>query len=303
VPNFRYHIVDVFTERAFAGNPLAVFPDANDIESSAMQSIAREFNLSETTFVLPPADKTNQFRVRIFTPAEELPFAGHPTLGTTFVLARLGRIKMKNGKGKAKLEEGVGVIPVDFELTDGAPGAVTMEQPRPTFGREVTERDEIAELLSLPASALHPNLPLQVISCGIPYLIVPLADLSAARRARPRADLWMERLRDADTRQILIFTLETERNGSTVHGRMFAPALGVVEDPATGSAAGPLGAYLVRHDLAASTRGEAKIVIEQGIEIGRPSFLRVGIHHEDREITRVRVGGSCVAVGEGTLAL
>jgi trans-2,3-dihydro-3-hydroxyanthranilate isomerase len=303
----RYHLVDVFTDRQFGGNPLAVFTDAEGLSTATMQSIAKEMNLSETTFVLPPEDAANNFRVRIFTPARELPMAGHPTVGTTYMLARehmIGDSKRENARGTTttiRLEEGVGTIPVEISWHEGAADFIEMSQPLPTFGARFDDARAIAEVLSLDASMIDPRFPVEVVSCGMPFLFVPLASLDAARRARPRLDLLEKVLRDLPS-EIFVFTTQTEFDGSGVHSRMFAPGMGITEDPATGGASGPLGSYLVRHNVVASN-GQLDITSEQGIEMGRPSFIRIRISHDGEKITRVRVGGRCRYMGGGHLEL
>lgn len=303
----RYHIVDVFTDRQFGGNPLAVFTDGAGLSVETMQAIAKEMNLSETTFVLPPTDAANNFRVRIFTPAQELPMAGHPTVGTTFILARehmLETSRHENAQGATtiRLEEGVGTIPVEISWRDGgAADFIEMSQPLPTFGARFDDTQAIAELLSLDASQIDARFPVEVVSCGVPFLFVPLARLDAARRARVRLDLLGNVLPDLPP-GIFLFTTETEVAGSGVHSRMFAPGMGVIEDPATGGASGPLGCYLVRHHVVASD-AQLDITSEQGIEMGRPSFIRIRVAHDGEKITQVRVGGSCRYVGGGHLEL
>ncbi len=239
----RYHLVDVFTDRAFGGNPLAVFPHAREVSPRVMQALAKEFNLSETTFVLPPGDTRNTYRVRIFTPAVELPMAGHPTIGTTFVLAREHLFDWAGPETTIRLEEGIGTIPVT--LRQEGNGAVFIQM-----------RQDVSERV----------------------------------------------LRDFETANVFVFTREVEMEGATVHSRMFAPVLGVAEDPATGAASGPLGCYLVRHGLVAQAK-KVEIVSEQGIEMGRPSVIHIEIEQEDGRITAVRVGGQCYYMGEGYIEL
>ena len=302
MPEHRYELVDVFTDRAFGGNPLAVFPDGRGLTDAAMQAIARELNLSETTFVLPPADPANDFRVRIFTPAEELPMAGHPTLGTAFVLAQAGRIALAQGRGSARFEEGVGVIPVTLEPAGGGLTLVTMEQRPPVFGLDWEDRKGVAEALSADEWMLHPSYPVQAVSCGIPFLIVPVRDLEAIRRLSPRRDLWAARLGPAGSLLAMAFTLQTSRPGITAHCRMFAPTLGVAEDPATGAAAGPLGCYFVHHAILPRPEDPApEFRFEQGLELGRPSLLRATIRRQGARIDGVLVAGTCVPVGTGVL--
>src|SRR2546423_2661366 len=184
-----YHLVDVFTDRAFGGNPLAVFLDGNGLSDALMQAIAKEFNLSETTFVLPPRDPANDFRVRIFTPADELPMAGHPTVGTTFVLTRAGLVAPGNGRTNITLEEGVGPIPVAIDWKDGQAFFIEMQQPLPEFGSPIEDRAGVAEMLSLEKEAVRADLPIQVVSCGVPFLFVPVKTLEAMRRIRFRIDV------------------------------------------------------------------------------------------------------------------
>jgi trans-2,3-dihydro-3-hydroxyanthranilate isomerase len=303
----RYHLVDVFTDRQFGGNPLAVFTDGAGLSGELMQLIAKEMNLSETTFVLPPADAANNFRVRIFTPAQELPMAGHPTVGTTFILARERMLESSGRENAAgattiRLEEGVGTIPVEIDWKDGAADFIEMSQPLPTFGARVEDAAAVAGMISLDQSDIDDRFPVEIVSCGVPFLFVPLKSLDAARRARPRIDA-IERALGALSHEVFVFTTETEFDGSGVHSRMFAPGLGVTEDPATGGASGPLGCYLLRHGVVPVSGAELEITSEQGIEMGRPSFIRIRVAHEGGRITRVRVGGRCRFVGGGHLEL
>jgi trans-2,3-dihydro-3-hydroxyanthranilate isomerase len=295
-----YHLVDVFTDRAFGGNPLAVFLDGRGLSDPLMQTIAKEFNLSETTFVFPPENSANDFRVRIFTPAEELPMAGHPTVGTTFVLTRAGLVRPGSARTKITLEEGVGPIPVAIDWEQGKPSFIEMQQPLPNFGPSIEDRAGIAEMLSLETKAIRADLPIQMVSCGVPFLFVPVKTLEAMRRIRFRRDV-EERL-NLPEQNIFVFTTETEFAGSGVHSRMFSPSLGLSEDAATGGATGPLGCYLVRHRVIPS-ENELRCVSEQGIEMGRPSFLHIRIKHAAGEITGVYVGGSCCYMGSGQLEL
>ncbi|MFL6229507.1 MAG: PhzF family phenazine biosynthesis protein [Pyrinomonadaceae bacterium] len=303
----RYHLVDVFTDRQFGGNPLAVFTDGRGLSTETMQSIAKEMNLSETTFVLPADDAANNFRVRIFTPMQELPMAGHPTVGTTYVLARerlLETSSRENAAGTTaiRLEEGVGPVPVEITWKDDAADFIEMTQPLPTFGPRFADAAQIAEVLSLDASLVDSRYPVEVVSCGVPFLYVPLKSLDAARRIRVRIDLMEKFLGSFAAKDIFVFTTETEFDGSGVHSRMFAPLDGIPEDPATGAASGPLGCYLARYGVVASA-GELDVTSEQGVEMGRPSFIRIRINHEGEQITRVRVGGRCRYMGGGHLEL
>ncbi len=292
----HYHRVDVFTDRAFGGNPLAVFTNGRGLLTETMQAIAKEFNLSETTFVIPADEPAHAWRVRIFTPGAELPMAGHPTVGTSFVLAREHLIPRDERETTIILEEGVGPVPVRIEFKEGEPSFAEMRQPLPTFGPRLDDRAAVAAMLSLEESDVEADLPVEVVSCGVPFLYVPLRSLDAARRARPRADL-IDRVAEEHGIQpeVFVFTREVEHEGSTVHSRMFAPSLGITEDPATGAASGPLGCYLVTYGVFP----EGEILSEQGVEMGRPSFVHIRIEREGEQITAVRVGGSCHFAGEG----
>jgi trans-2,3-dihydro-3-hydroxyanthranilate isomerase len=222
--------------------------------------------------------------------------AGHPTVGTAFVLTREGMLK----KREAVFEEGVGPVPVSIELGTDGPGFIEMRQPLPKFGPRFEDASAIAEMLSLDRHAIR-DLPLEVVSCGNPFFFVPIDTLESIRRIRFRADLAERVVNETGATGVFVFTQEVEFAGSHVHGRLFAPGEGIVEDPATGSAAGPLGCYLRRYGLTAGS--EVRSVLEQGIEMGRPSFLHIRIRHSDEEITAVHVGGSCCYMGTGQLEL
>jgi trans-2,3-dihydro-3-hydroxyanthranilate isomerase len=223
--------------------------------------------------------------------------AGHPTVGTAFVLTREGMLK----KREVVFEEGVGPVPVSIELGADGPRFIEMRQPLPKFGPRFEDAGAIAEMLSLDRSAIR-DLPAEVVSCGNPFFFVPIDTLESIRRIRFRADLAERIVNETGATGIFVFTQEVETAGSHVHGRLFAPGQGIVEDPATGSAAGPLGCYMSRYGLTART-GEVRSVLEQGIEMGRPSFLHIRIGHSDEEITSVHVGGTCCYMGSGQLEL
>jgi trans-2,3-dihydro-3-hydroxyanthranilate isomerase len=267
----EYALLDVFTDRKFGGNQLAVFRDGGHVPESAMQPLAKELNLPETVFVLP-AEKGGDHRLRIFTPARELPFAGHPTVGAGFYLS-------DGADASLRLEEKVGTLQVTIHA-----GFIEMEQPLPEF-RPGPDPAEVASLLSLRVSDLEPSLPIEIGSSGNEFMFVAVRGIDAVRRSSPRG------LGDA----AFIFTRETVAPDSTVHGRMYAGWQGVAEDPATGSACGPLGAYLVRHGVSDGKR----IVVEQGFEMGRPSLLYVRVGGAPEAITSVHVGGRAVVTGGG----
>lgn len=300
----HYSLVDVFTDRPFGGNQLAVFSDAQGLTPETMQTLAKELNLSESAFVLPASDKAHNYWVRFFTPAVELPMAGHPTVGTAFVLARKGLIGLTEPETTIIFEEGVGEVPVTLQVRAGQPDVIQMRQPLPTFGPVFTDRDAIAQLLSLDSASFDSTLPLEVVSCGVPFLYVPVKSLEAMRAIRFRLDVWERVLRDTPSPHVFAFTRETTLPTSTVHSRMFAPAMGIAEDPATGAASGPLGCYLVRHGLVQpDAAGNSQIVSEQGFELGRPSIIQVGVKQEGQRITGVSVGGQCYFMGEGHILL
>ena len=234
--------------------------------------------------------------------------AGHPTVGTTYVLARERMIDSSGRENTAgattiRLEEGVGMIPVEIDWKDGAADFIEMTQPLPAFGPRFGDAAAMAEILSLDPSAVDARFPPEVVSCGVPFLFVALRSLADVRACRVRSDLMEQRLGNFAAKDVFVFTTETEFAGSGVHSRMFAPLDGIPEDPATGAASGPLGCYLVRHSVVASG-GELDITSEQGIEMGRPSFIRIRVQHDGGEqITRVRVGGRCRYMGGGHLEL
>lgn len=300
----HYHRVDVFTDRPFGGNPLAVFPNGRGIDSETMQSIAKEFNLSETTFVLPPEDAQSDWRVRIFTPNTELPMAGHPTIGTSYVLALEHLIERAGDTADITLEEGVGPVPVRIEFRDGEPAYIEMKQSLPTFGPRLSDVSTVAEMLSLEREDLaHAEHPVEVVSCGVSFLYAHVKTLDAMRRIRLRTDLYERVIPALPATGLLVFTLEATRSPfAHVHARMFAPTEGIFEDPATGSANGPLGCYLSRYGLMPPDLA-SDFVSEQGVEMGRPSYMRVKIEREGDEFRSVRVGGACRYMGGGFIEL
>ncbi len=296
----HYCLTDVFTHRPFGGNQLAVCLDAEGLKTETMQALAREFNLSETTFVLPAEQAEHTYRVRIFTPGSELPMAGHPSIGTAYILAHKGLIPLTEPETAIVLEEKVGPIPMRISIKDGAIDYIQMQQPLPTFGPYFTDRTAIARLLSIEEADLHPTLPMQAVSCGVPFLYVPVNSLEAIRRVRLRQDVWEQVLQPMEANHIFVFTQETEQPNSTVHCRMFAPAMGITEDPATGAAHGPLGSYLLSQHL---IEPGVEFISEQGFEMGRPSIIHVRIEQEAGRISGVFIGGQCCFIGEGTIEL
>lgn len=302
---YPFHTVDVFTDHPFGGNPLAVLPDATGLSPAQMQAVAREFNYSETTFVLPPERAGCDRRVRIFTPAAELPFAGHPTVGTAFVLALLG--EFTPGQGEVRdiaFEEGAGQVPVRLRWKDGLPRGAELTAPQPF--RETTEELEaraLSECLELDeGDLLVGDGDPAVISCGLPFLLVRIGSLAAIQRAHLRMDAWQKHLSGREAaRMLYLYCAQATGEGVDAHVRLFAPAQGVAEDPATGSAATALGGYLAAHR--AETTGTFRWTLEQGLEIGRPSRLQVAADKKDGVVTAVRCGGACVAISEGTISM
>jgi trans-2,3-dihydro-3-hydroxyanthranilate isomerase len=302
---YRFVQVDVFTDQPFGGNPLAVFPEAEGLATKEMQQLAREMNLSETTFVLPPQAEGADFRVRIFTPAAELPFAGHPVVGTHWVLAHLGRVALQEPVTQVHFELGVGVLPADLHVASAQVERVVMTQGRPTFHAVLEDVAELAEGLGLPPDSITTaGWPVQVVSTGVPQMMVPvrsLAQVQALDASQLNVAALSRVCRAAGTECVMVFTFETESPDSAVHVRMFAPLLGVPEDPATGSANGALGAYLVHHQAVPVTEPTTYILSEQGAEMGRPSTLYVEVDSRGKETTAVRVGGQVVPVAKGVV--
>ncbi len=298
----RFLTADVFTSTTFGGNPLAVFPDGRGLSGEQMQKVANELNLSETVFVLPPESAEHTRRLRIFTPAQELPFAGHPTVGAAFVLASIGEIAVESDETRIVCEEGVGPVPVMIRSTDGRPTFSQLSAAMmPEFGPPPPARAELAELLSLKPSDLLDEQEPEAVSCGIPFLTVPLRNRDAIARARLRIDLWDRLLSDYWAPLVHIFAFDPELDGSDIRARMFAPGVGVAEDPATGSAATALAGLLAHRHPARD--GTLRWVIEQGFEMGRPSIMEAEADKADGEVIAVRVGGTSVMVSEGWMEI
>jgi trans-2,3-dihydro-3-hydroxyanthranilate isomerase len=299
--SYKFIIADVFTEKRFGGNQLAVLTDAAGLDEMTMQDITREMNYSETTFLFPP-ESGGDFRARIFTPGKELPFAGHPVVGTSFVVVAEG-LKRKDGCARTVvLETGVGHIVTEVETSiDPLEGRGTMTQPLPVVKHVFRDNEALAAALSINVEEISSvEAPAEAIDNGITVLIIPVRSLRAVRNIKVDTGALERIAREIEAETVLVFTRETELASSTVHCRVFAPGAGVMEDPATGSANGPLGFYLVRNRMIASP-GPANIVSEQGYEMKRPSLLNIHIetNPETREVTRVQVGGGVVISGRG----
>lgn len=305
----RYLHLDVFTERPFEGNQLAVFPDARQIPERWMQPIAREIGFSETVFMLPPVAGTAQKKIRIFTPGRELPLAGHPTIGSAFVWAR------EFGAGtrapEITLELGVGPIRITLEWpgTTGPSGGdalafAWMHQPLPVFGA-VLDADataRLAQALHLPPSTTF-LVPPQLVSSGQPFLFAALADEAAVDASVSDATRQKEFFAATGIEPTGVFVFaRASRRDATLYSRMFGPALGIAEDPATGGASGPLGAYALANGIVTAADA-ATLVSLQGARMGRPSYIHIGVTGTKERIDAVRIGGTSVFVAEGMLSL
>lgn len=303
----RFVRVDVFSDEPFGGNPLAVFPEAEGLNPEQMQLLTQEMNLSETTFVLPASKGSGaDFRVRIFVPDKEIPYAGHPTLGTFFVLAKEGRVKLEDPVTTVRMESLAGVLPVEIHSAKGRIRKIVTVQKRPEFGRVYEDAEPFAEALSLRPSDISPKAPVQLVSTGLPWVIMPLKDRKSVERASGNAAALAEasKLMPKDVADIYVTCLDPVSESSTAHSRGFSLVnRNVVEDPATGSASGCLGAFLV-HWKAVPVERVTRIVNEQGYEIGRPSRIEIEVGTSPAgTIESVRVGGSVVHMMDGTAYL
>lgn len=297
----EFHTLDVFTDRVFGGNPLAVFPDGGGVPDETMQRVARELNLSETVFVTAPGAGENTFRVRIFTPATELPFAGHPSVGTAFLLAHLGRVSGEGPERMLVLEEGVGPVPVTVRMESGRPRSAKLTAARvPEFGPPPPAPEVLAELLSLSVGDLGGSLDAAQASAGVPFLFVPVRSRDALARVRINLVTWEREIASGWAPHVYVMTDDAD-DGAHLRVRMFAPAMGIAEDPATGGAAAALAALLARRDAGAD--GSHAWTVEQGIEMGRPSRLEVEADVAAGRLAAVRVGGSSVLVSHGTMTV
>lgn len=299
----RYLHYDVFTDRRFEGNQLAVFPEAAGLSGATMQTVAREMNFSESTFITAPETAGTDARMRIFTPGLELPMAGHPTIGSTFALAELGVI----APGRERWVFGLNVGPTPVELTWAGDrlSFAWMDQQRPDFRDPATPPHEITRSIGVPHETIADKLPIEEISCGANFIFVPLRSRAAVDAAEPDTAR-LKQLKSAfpgGRAAVFLFSTEPVDSDVTVYSRMFAPGFGITEDPATGGASGPLGSYLVKHGLVTSA-GVAEMISLQGVKMGRPSRIHIRItSNRNREITRVQVGGTAVRVATGELEL
>ena len=301
--NYEFYQLDVFTEKKFQGNPLAVFPEAEGVSNEEMQKIAFEMNLSETVFVLPSENALK--RLRIFTPRQELPLAGHPVVGTWNLLAQLGVTPQKDdGAIEIKHELNVGILPVEIEFRGGKPFQVIMTQDKFQPGEIVSDNAEIEKLaqglgLKISDLDLRDDLSVQVVSTGIKALDIPVKTLDALSRCRINSALLSEVYLARGAIGCYVFTFETKEENSKIHARFFAPADNIPEDAATGSAAGSLSGYLVHHDAIDAN----KFIIEQGDFMNRPSRIFADVTGEKGNVERVKIGGSSVIVAKGEIFL
>lgn len=300
----QFYQADVFTDLPFGGNPVAVVPDSTGLSDHELQQIAREMNLSETVFVVPPTDPAAAVKLRIFTPSQEIPFAGHPVIGTFYVLAALERLPLNGSVTHLLYECNIGLFPVEIHLRDKMVTRVVMSQPKPQFlgtVEPVQDLFEVAKALGLTKSQIDgTKLPVEVVSTGLPVMIIPVRSLTAVRSIKPDLSAITDLCGRYGANGMMVFTTMTVEEVSTVHTRMFAPPIGIPEDPATGSASGALGAYLVQNGVV-EVGPTSTIIAEQGYELDRPSRILIQVESDDDAIQNVKVGGQVVMVLQGTL--
>jgi trans-2,3-dihydro-3-hydroxyanthranilate isomerase len=299
----QFYTLDVFTQERFAGNPLAVVGDADDLDDARMQAIAREFNLSETVFLQSPRDPVNTARARIFTPKRELPFAGHPTIGTAVLIGLLQAADMIRARDiDIVLEEAVGPV----RCTVRARGDVVraeFELPRlPERAGEAADAAMLARALSLSLQDIgfRDHKP-SVWSAGVGFTFVPLASRDAVTRARPDMSVWNEVMGPPDHPSAFVYCDDTVGEGRHVHARMFAPSLGIAEDPATGSAVASFAGVCMEYEKPGD--GEHQIIVEQGFAMGRPSLIALGMRVEGGKLVSATIGGAAVLVSEGAIEI
>lgn len=299
---------DVFTDRPFTGNPLLVVPDARGLTAAQMQAVAREINYSESTFVLPAKDPAHAYLQRTFVPVKEIPYAGHPTIGTAFAMAALGKLVAlaPDGDHPVTIEVGFGPLALELLKKDGRVSRVRMQQGKPEWREPVTGRDvkgQIAAALGVPFDALHPELPPQAVGTGNTFLMVPLASAEAVSSALADTRVLNLVEKGLDVLGLFFFAFDESPGGPRLRARMFAPGAGVPEDPATGSAAGPVGVYLALHGAVPGgvANGRGRFTIDQGVEMGRASELDVTVLVENGRPSGVRVEGGAVLMMRGEI--
>src|SRR5579863_4261686 len=300
----KFTLIDVFNSRPFGGNQLAVFSDAAGLSDSEMQTLAHEMNFSESTFVTASDDPGVVRRVRIFTPRREVPMAGHPTVGTTWVLASHGQILLKSARTDATLQLGIGPVRVTIESKDAKPEFVWMAHREAEFGAKRRDHGRIAKALGINASDIRDDLPIQIVSTGFPFVMVPIRTLDALAKCTSNAGPIGALFEPAEWAPLIyMFVVVANESGEfSVRARMFAPHDGIAEDPATGSAAAPFGAYAATYGLI-NPAPKASFMINQGVEMGRPSEIHVEVARKDNGAFGIRIGGRCAIVGEGAMFL
>ncbi len=301
---YDFYTTDVFTTQKFGGNPLAVFPNAAGLDTPTMQKIAREFNLSETIFIFPPDDRANTVKVRIFTPYFELPFAGHPTVGGAFVLATIGQIPLDGPVTHISFEEGVGIVPISIYADDA--GNVTKAVLSAAVVPEVMGDAPSAELMETvltlePGDVLSQDLSPEIVKAGTPRLFVPVKNRNALANIQIDVAKWRQQL--PGTRSVYAYCTDPEGGESDLRGRMFvvSDTGGMYEDPATGSAVTGLAGYLAQQSD--QKDGTLRWLMEQGFEMGRPSYLEIEADIADGVCQAVRVGGASVMVSRGSFSV
>lgn len=298
--DLHYVTLDVFTETPFTGNPLAVFPTGDRVPETLMPRIAAELNLSETVFVLPASRPGSTARLRIFTPAMEMPFAGHPVIGTAVALAEAGRFGAFGDRTEVVLDLGVGPSPISVERRPDGLVRATLTTPRlPAPLPATTDRALLASLLGLPPQALAEQVEPGGFGAGVPFTIIPLASLEALAAARLDLGVWRDRIAGTAAPHVYVLFMEDWRTGREIRSRMFAPAMGIAEDPGTGAAAAALAGWLV--DRQRPEAGSVSWTIRQGVEMGRPSTLELSAVLRDGRTATVRLGGTAVTIGRGEL--
>jgi trans-2,3-dihydro-3-hydroxyanthranilate isomerase len=286
-------LLDVFTDRPFAGNQLAVFFNSKGLETEQMQKLAKEINYSETTFISESPSPDADYNIRIFTPRQEMPFAGHPTLGTAYALLNIFDSTVKGSDG-VKLRTQVGVIPLEKRGEN-----IWMRQIEPTFYDVLSDKVSAAQMIGLEANDLPDELPIEEVSTGNIFAIIPVKTLSAINRATGHTDRMEQFFSRKNSKAPYLFSLETEYPETSVHTRMFGPHYGITEDAATGSAAGPLVGYLLKHNVFGK---HFELINEQGVEMGRPSMIHLKGTQNDDSYT-IEIGGTCVLMGHTKFVL
>lgn len=292
--SLNFYIADVFTEEKYAGNQLAVVRNAGGLDSGEMQKIAQEMNYSETTFILSDTERDHGYDVRIFTPKEEVPFAGHPTLGTAYIIRKE---IMQRPCESLNLNLKVGKIPVSFSYLDGEPDVLWMKQVQPKFGLTFNP-EPIAEVLNIDAPEINSRYLIQEVSTGLPFIIVPLKTLESIKKCRINQEKLLELVKNTEAKAILVFSPETYHQAQDLNVRVFVDYYGIPEDPATGSGNGCLAGYLVKYRYFGGEKIDLRI--EQGYEIGRPSLLLLKAEQVG-DLINIQVGGKVVMIAKGEL--